>query len=162
MNVLHGLRLSSCAALGVLGLLWMSVSPAPARETGPPTIAATTADTIVVIVSTESPIVEIPQMYLTDLYLGRVARFPGGEKARPIDQAPGSAARDAFYEQYLNRSQAQIKAHWSKIIFTGRGRPPKNAPDAEAVKQLVAGDPSAVGYIDAGHVDGTVRVLRIR
>lgn len=156
---MNSYRLPMHAALVVFGLLSQSAAPAQAAE--PSAIAPDTADTIVVIVSAESPIVEIPQMHLTDLYLGRVVRLPGGEKARPIDQAPGSGERDAFYEQYLDRSQAQIKAHWSKIIFTGRGRPPKDVPDAEAVKQFVAGDTSAVGYIDTKHVDETVRILRI-
>lgn len=161
MRNTNGLRLSIDTALGVVGVLSLLAAPAAARSAEPTTLAADTADTVVVVVSAESPIVEIPRMHLADLYLGRAARFPDGEKARPIDQAPGSGERAAFYEGYLGRSPSQIKAHWSKIIFTGRGRPPKDVADAEAVKRLVAADPSAVGYIDAAHVDDTVRVLRV-
>jgi hypothetical protein len=55
-----------------------------------------------------------------------------------------------------------MKAHWSKIIFTGRGRPPAEAADDAAVRDIVAGDPRAIGYIDASLVDSRLRVVRVR
>jgi ABC-type phosphate transport system substrate-binding protein len=125
--------------------------------------AAATADddSVVVVVSADSPVNEIPRLHLADLYLGRTTRFPDGESARPIDQEAGSPSRTAFYDTYLGRSQAEIKAHWSKIIFTGRGRPPKAVANDEEVKELVAGDPSAVGYVERRLVDDSVRVVEV-
>ena len=125
-------------------------------------IAATADDvSVVVVVSADSPLTEIPRLHLADLYLGRTTRFPDGEPARPIDQEAGSPSRTAFYDTYLGRTEAEIKAHWSKIIFTGRGRPPKAVANDEDVKALVADDPSAIGYITERLVDDTVRVVRV-
>jgi ABC-type phosphate transport system substrate-binding protein len=125
-------------------------------------IAATADDhSVVVVVSADSPVTEMPRLHLADLYLGRTTRFPDGESARPIDQEAGSPSRTAFYDTYLGRSQAEIKAHWSKIIFTGRGRPPKAVANDEEVKELVAGDPSAVGYVERRLVDDSVRVVEV-
>lgn len=125
--------------------------------------AAATAEenAVVVIVSAESAVTEIPKLHLADLYLGRTSRFPDGAAARPIDQDAGSPSRTAFYDTYLGRSEAEIKAHWSKIIFTGRGRPPKAVANDEKVKELVAADPEAVGYIDGRLIDDSVRVVRV-
>jgi ABC-type phosphate transport system substrate-binding protein len=125
------------------------------------TAASADGDSVVVVVSADSPVTEIPRLHLADLYLGRTSRFPGGEPAEPIDQEAGSPSRTAFYDIYLGRSQAEIKAHWSKIIFTGRGRPPKAVANDEEVKELVAGDPGAVGYIAERLVDDSVRVVRV-
>jgi ABC-type phosphate transport system substrate-binding protein len=118
-------------------------------------------DAVVVIVSSASPMTEISRLLLADLYTGRASRFPNGTPAVPIDQRPGSPDRAAFSEDFLGRSEAQIKAHWAKIIFTGRGRPPAEASDGQAVRRMVARDPRAIGYLDSRLVDSTVRVVRV-
>lgn len=54
---------------------------------------------------------------------------------------------------------AQVKSTWSRIVFSGKGQPPKQLPDNAAVKKAVAADPKAVGYIEKSAVDGTVKTL---
>jgi ABC-type phosphate transport system substrate-binding protein len=125
-----------------------------------PEIAA--ADSVVVVVSATSSVSAISKLHLADLYLGRTARFQNGTPATPIDQRSGSTMRVEFTETFLNRSEAQMKAHWSKIIFTGRGRPPREASSDAAVRDIVARDPQAIGYIDASLVDSRVRVVRVQ
>lgn len=123
---------------------------------------AAAAVEVVVVVSAVSPVTEISRHYLADIYLGRTSRFPDGEPVEPIDQEPGSQVRTAFYANYLGRSPAQVKAHWSKLIFTGRGTPPPHAHTSRAVKELIAGNPRAIGYLERSRVDATVRVVRVR
>jgi ABC-type phosphate transport system substrate-binding protein len=120
------------------------------------------ADTVVVVVSAASTVTEISRLHLADLYMGRTTRFPNGMPAVPIDQRPGSAERAVFTETYLGRSEAQIKAYWSKIIFTGRGRPPAEASSGEAVLTIVAADPRAIGYLDRRLVNSTVRIVNVQ
>lgn len=67
----------------------------------------------------------------------------------------------AYLVEFLGRSAVEVKAHWSKLIFTGRGRPPQKLSGDEAVRRRVAEDSSAIGYIDIRAVDSSVRVLRI-
>lgn len=142
-------------ALGA-GLLLLSAWARPAS----PQPAA--ADTVVVVVSADSPLVELRRQQLANIYLGRSSRFPDGRPAVPIDREPGSPERAQFYERYLGRTPAQIKSHWSKLIFTGRGRPPPDFSSGEEVKERIAGDPSAIGYLDEALVDDSVRIVRIR
>ena len=119
------------------------------------------AEMVVVVVGATSSLMEIDRLHLADLYLGRTTRLPDGKPALPIDQKPGTDDRATFSATYLGRSEAQIKAHWSKLIFTGRGRPPQKLSGDEAVRRRVAEDSSAIGYIDIRAVDSSVRVLRI-
>jgi hypothetical protein len=72
-----------------------------------------------------STITTLSKAQVTDIFLCKVSRFPNGTPAIPIDQADGSPARDEFYATYAGKSPAQVKSHWAKIIFTGRGQPPK-------------------------------------
>jgi ABC-type phosphate transport system substrate-binding protein len=131
----------------------------------PPAAGAVAAeskdDEIVIVVSADNPVREIPRLHLADIYLGRTSRFPDDQPALPIDQEPDSPVRERFYQTFLGRSHAEVKAHWSKIIFTGRGRPPRDVPTGADVKRAVAGDAKAIGYIERRLVDESVRVVLV-
>lgn len=114
---------------------------------------------VVVVVSRESAVTALTREQVADLFLGKLSRFPGGVKAAPIDQPEGSAVRDAFYSEFAGKSAAQVKAHWSKIIFTGRGQPPPEVADGKAALLRLASDPAAVAYLQRSLVDDSVRIV---
>jgi ABC-type phosphate transport system substrate-binding protein len=114
---------------------------------------------VVAVVSSKSPVTTLSKNQVADIFLGKATRFPNGRPAVPIDQAEGTGARDAFYTQFTGKSAAQLKAHWSKIIFTGRGQPPKAVANSVETKKLLAQNPDAIGYIDRAMVDGSVKVV---
>jgi ABC-type phosphate transport system substrate-binding protein len=108
------------------------------------------AEEIVVIVNPAAA--PISKEQLADLYLARSSALI------PIDQAASSAIYVEFYKKATGRDSAQVKAIWSRILFTGRGVPPKQLPDSEAVKKAVAANPKAVGYIEKSAVDASIKV----
>lgn len=114
---------------------------------------------VVAVVSAKSPVKSLNQAQVADIFLGKTSRFPDGSQAMPIDQDEESPAREKFYSHYTGKSPAQVRAHWSKIIFTGRGQPPKQVSSSAEAKKAIADNPHAIGYIDQTLVDGTVRVL---
>ena len=58
----------------------------------------------------------------------------------------------------LSKTDAQLKAYWSKLTFTGKGTPPKELASEEEMMKLVAGNPSLIGFVDASKVDASVKV----
>ncbi len=114
---------------------------------------------VVVIVSQKSAVTALSRAQVADLFLGKLSRLPGGTKAVPLDQPEGSKVRDSFYTEYAGKSAAQVKAHWSKIIFTGRGQPPAQVADSQAARQRVAENPGAIAYIERSLADETVRIV---
>lgn len=114
---------------------------------------------IVPVVSVKSSVGTMNKEQVVDIFLGKTRRFPNGDPVVPIDQAEGSAIRDAFYMQFANKTSAQIKAYWSKIIFTGRGEPPREVSPSERVKQVLAENPYSIGYIERSEVDVNVKVI---
>jgi ABC-type phosphate transport system substrate-binding protein len=122
--------------------------------------AAVKAD-VVVVVATSSPVKTLARNQVADIFLGKTSRFPGGGQATPIDQTEDSPTRDEFYTTFTGKSASQLKAHWSKIIFTGRGQPPQAVSSSAEVKKRVAENPDTIGYIDTREVDGSVRALPI-
>ena len=113
------------------------------------------------MVSAKNPLTTLSTNQVEDIFLGRMTHFPDGRRAVPIDQAEGSPARDAFYLKFAGKSPAQIKAYWSKIIFTGRGQPPRAVSNDAEVKKLIRANQDDIGYIDESMVDSSVKVLRV-
>jgi ABC-type phosphate transport system substrate-binding protein len=118
---------------------------------------AAVADIVVVVNPANTNAVSADD--LNRLFLGRASSFADGSKATPLNMAEGKPARDEFDSKVLNRSAAQLKAYWSKLVFTGKGTPPKELADDAAVKAAVAADSSAIGYISSSSVDSSVKVV---
>jgi ABC-type phosphate transport system substrate-binding protein len=116
---------------------------------------------VVAVVSSKNAVTRLSKSQVADIFLGKTARFPDGSQAVPIDQSEGTAVRNEFYTNFAGKSAAQIKAYWSKIIFTGRGQPPKAVSNDIEVKKRLAGNPAAIGYLEANLVDDSLRVVAV-
>jgi ABC-type phosphate transport system substrate-binding protein len=123
--------------------------------------ATAKAEDVVAVVSAKSPILSLNANQVADIFLGKTSRFPDGSEAVPIDQVEDSPLRERFYTAFTGKSPAQVKAYWSKIIFTGRSQPPRQVSNSAEVRKLIAANPSAIGYIDNSMVDASVRVLAL-
>lgn len=107
----------------------------------------------VVIVSQKNPATRMFSEQASQFFLGKSTLFT------PIDQAEGSPIRADFYRKVADKDAAQVKALWSKLVFTGKGTPPKEYAGNAEVKKAVAADPKAIGYIDKSAVDDSVKVI---
>jgi ABC-type phosphate transport system substrate-binding protein len=116
---------------------------------------------LVVIVSARNPVASLRADQVAAIFLGQSVRFPDGVEAVPVDQRIGSPVRDEFYVRVTNKTPALLKAHWSKMVFTGRGQPPGELPDSAAIKRKVAEDPDAIGYIERSALDPSVRAVLV-
>jgi len=116
---------------------------------------------LVVIVSARSPVTALRADQVADIFLAESAVYPDGREATAIDLGVGSPLRDEFYARVANRNPALMKAYWTKMIFTGRGQPPRELPNSAAVRKLVAENPSMIGYIERSALDASVRPVLV-
>ncbi|QOL27129.1 substrate-binding domain-containing protein [Thalassotalea sp. LPB0316] len=93
------------------------------------------------------------------IFLGKMKKFGDGSSITPVNLAAGSATRDAFESNALGKSASQVKAYWSKQVFSGKGKPPQELGSDADVVSFVSSTPGAIGYVDAGSVDGSVKVV---
>ena len=123
--------------------------------------AGMAAADVVAVVSARNPVATMSKNQIADIFLGKTGHFPEGGQAVPIDQVEGAAARDEFYLNFTGKSPSQLKAHWAKIIFTGRGQPPLEVANGAELKRRLAENPNALGYIERSMVDGSVKVVLV-
>ena len=115
------------------------------------------AGDLVVIVSARSPVESLRHDQVAAIFLAQSPRFPNGALASALDQAVGSPERDQFYQRVAGKTPALLKVYWSKMVFTGRGQPPRELAGSAAVRRAVAEDPALIGYIEREALDPSVR-----
>lgn len=116
---------------------------------------------LVVVVSSRSQVGALGADQVAAIFLGHASRFPNGAQAIAIDQPPGAVQRTDFYRDLTGKTPALLKAHWSKMVFTGRGQPPREVDGDAAVRRLVAANPSMIGYIEREALDPSVRAVLV-
>lgn len=94
------------------------------------------------------------------IFLGKEKKFSNGSSVNPINQADNTTRSD-FDSNVLGRSSSQVAAYWSKLVFTGKGIPPKEMGGDAEVIAAVAADPAAIGYVDSAAVSADVKAIQL-
>jgi len=114
---------------------------------------------VAVIVNSKSPTASMTADQVASIFLGKSNTLPSGATAAPVDQAESAAVRELFYSKVTGKQAAQVKAAWSRLVFSGKATPPKEMGSSADVKKFVAANPDAIGYIEKSAVDGSVKVV---
>ena len=106
-------------------------------------------DGIAIIINPKNPITDLTLQQVADIYDGKTTNWDqiGGKKGE-IDvftREDGSGTRSSFESLVMGKNQIMARA----MVENSNG----------AIRQLVSGDPAAVGYISLGLVDSTVKAL---
>lgn len=101
----------------------------------------------------------ISQTDISRIFLGKNKKFASGESIAAVNLKSGNATRSEFEQKVLGKSSKQVKAYWSKLIFSGKAKPLKELDSDQSVIDFVASTPNAIGYIDAAKVSSSVKVV---
>ncbi|MES2117218.1 MAG: hypothetical protein V4578_18800 [Pseudomonadota bacterium] len=116
-------------------------------------MAAPAQAELVIIVNPQNPATRMFPSQAAQFFLGGSVLFT------PIEQAENSPIRAEFDKKVLEKTPAQVEAIWSKIVFTAKGKPPKECKSSAEVKKAVAENVNAIGYIEKAAVDDSVKVI---
>ncbi len=111
-----------------------------------------------IIVNPNSGLDEASKTEVINLFLNK-SKSLQGKRLTPLDQSKGQMARKDFYENVVRKNESQLKAYWSRLIFTGKGLPPAEIGNGKNVLDRVASDPNAIGYVSSDKVSDSVKVI---
>ena len=80
---------------------------------------------------------ELELKTLSKIFYKKQRQWPDGTPAVPVDQKPGSSARQLFSRQVHGRSASAVESYWQRQIFSGRGVPPKELATDQDVLDFV-------------------------
>lgn len=116
-----------------------------------------------VVVHRNNPIESITRAELSAIYMKRTRSWRDGSEIVPADQPVSSAVRERFSRSIHGKNVAYVTRYWQRLIFSGRGIPPRQLQNDAAVLELVKNRRDAIGYIarDTPPGDG-VKVLPVK
>jgi hypothetical protein len=137
-------------ALALFALILLNgVTPAE-PATAPPDIQLVTAAT--------SHVTALSAEEATQLFLGQRTTLQDGTPVTLID-LPAGPERTYAYQALTGKNPVQIRANWSRLVFSGRTRPPLEAHNQREALELLAQTPNAIGYLPASIHDKRLKVL---
>lgn len=120
---------------------------------------AASAESIVVVVNPSSGVETLSRNDVINIFLGSFRQLPSGIPALPVDLPQGDAARAEFYRLLVGKNPSEINAYWSRLIFSGKTRPPIQAQRVEDAVSMVQGSVGAITYLERSKVSGRLRIV---
>ncbi len=117
------------------------------------TMAAPALAELVLVIHPHNETKSMTNSQAAQYFLGGSVQF------MPVEQAAGSPIRLEFYKKVLEKEPSQVQAIWARIVFTGKGKPPKEVKTSDEVKKAIRENVNAIGYIEKSAVDDTVKVI---
>jgi ABC-type phosphate transport system substrate-binding protein len=100
-----------------------------------------------VVVHRNNPMGSITRAELSAIYMKRKRSWRDGREIVPVDQPAASRVRQRFSRAIHGKHVAYVTRYWQRLIFSGRGIPPRQLQNDAAVLELVRNNRDAIGYI---------------
>src|ERR1700735_614689 len=117
-------------------------------------------DQVAIIANTSNSVSTLSPGDLHRIFLGEKSTWPNGKHIFVVMAAPGSPERTLILKDVYKMNESDYAKYFMQASFTGAvAAPPKDASSSAQMKQLVAANPGAVGYVPLPGVNDTVKVL---
>ncbi len=114
---------------------------------------------VVLVTAIDGTVEKLTRDEAEQLYLGRRTTLSARGALLLLDLPPGPS-RDEFYRLLTGKNPSQIRAYWSRMVFTGRALPPAESSNADDARRLLLENSSAIGYLPSSYADDpSLRVL---
>lgn len=94
------------------------------------------------------------------LFKGKVKRL-GGKKFILVDWPNGSSHKVNFYQDLLGQTEAKLNAYRAKLIFSGKGFPPKisNEDTFQSLTKTMQSHKNAISYAPLSDISDEFKIL---
>jgi ABC-type phosphate transport system substrate-binding protein len=124
-----------------------------------PALAEPALNDLVLIANADSGIEHLTKREVINIYLGRYRRLDTGSTAEPIDLSSKTDTKALFYRLLVDKNLAEINAYWSRLVFSGKTRPPQQVDNVDKVLEIVGNNRNALGYINRAAVNSQVIIV---
>ncbi|NEX18162.1 MAG: phosphate ABC transporter substrate-binding protein [Halochromatium sp.] len=121
--------------------------------------AVVAEDSLVVVMGSDSDVERLTREQVVHIFLGRFRRLPNGLTATPIDRPQDQSLMTDFYQLLVGKSPAEIRSYWSRLIFSGKTAPPRQAGSGQEVVRWLAETPGAIAYMRPDECPPQLRVV---
>ena len=123
-----------------------------------PSVAETDGADYVIVANKQLPGASINMTALKGIYLREVLNWGKSEgEIVPVDLANSNG----FYQNLFGKSYVQMQAYWLNMRIKYSMNLPVTKKDAESVKEYIAANKNAIGFLRSSDLDDRVKVLKV-
>ena len=123
-------------------------------------VSAQSPGAMVLVASRASPIGSVTKAEAKKIMLGQTTAWPSGQKIMVVLRGQPSLDRDLMLTKICGMSESDYMRYEMQVMFTGRSAARlHDEPNDSAIKDLIKGNPSAIGFVHAVEVDKDLKVL---
>ena len=115
---------------------------------------------LVVVVAKNSPVEILNNREVANIFLSRTKQFPNGDRAVPVERK-NNLSRPYFYTRISGKTENQLEAYWTTLIFTGKGKPPKSLKSTEKVLMRLNKHPGTITYMLSNEVTENMKIVYV-
>ena len=102
-------------------------------------------DGLVLVANIDQPI-SLNREQVRNLYMGGKT----GVRLKPVALSAKHRNRIIFNTKVIGLTESRIRSYWAQMRFTGRGKPPPEFDDIDALIAHLQVTPGSVGYVSVG------------
>ncbi len=123
-----------------------------------PGMAQSDSSEYIIVANKQMQGTSISMAALKGIYLREVRNWGnGGGEIVPVDLSSASG----FYQNLFGKNYVQMQAYWLNMRIKYSVELPISKKDAESVKQFIADNKGAIGFLKKGDADDRVKVLSL-
>ena len=120
------------------------------------------ADALAIVVHRGNPVESLTLSELRRIFMLETQNWPHGRRITVVLREKGQPERDEAIRMICGISEAEYER--TLLLQTFRGsvtRPPRSIQSASLMRRFIFNTPGAIGYVRAGEVDDSVKVVAI-
>jgi ABC-type phosphate transport system substrate-binding protein len=122
--------------------------------------AAAAGDEIDIIVNKTNTVDDLPVADARKFFMGDKSTWPSGKRVTVLMMGAGQPERAVILREIYKMPEEQLGQYFVQAAFAGKiSAPPKDVGTAAMMKQFVAANPGAVGYVKKADLDDTVKAV---
>ena len=98
---------------------------------------------------------------LRQIFLGKRVKWSDGTNIRFVT-LDNPDIHNEFLKKYLQKDGSQWNIYWKRMIFTGRGMPPKQLDSPDMMNEYISNTTGAIGYIDSKDKAIYVKTIEVK
>jgi ABC-type phosphate transport system substrate-binding protein len=113
-----------------------------------------------VIVNKTNTVDDLPLADAKKVFMGDKTTWPSGKRVTILMLAPGQPERAAVLHGIYKMPEDEYGQYFVQAAFAGKvAAPPKDIASPAQMKQAVAANPGAIGYVKKEDMDDTVKTV---
>lgn len=115
------------------------------------------AEELAVVTSADLEVPTLDATGVERLFLAKTNRL--GNVNVKVAELNQEGVKERFYGHISGKTPSQLRAYWTKLIFTGKAQPPRQVDDIDALRKMLKEVPNVITYVPLDQVDASMRIL---